>query len=258
MFRLDGKIALVTGGGSGIGREIALLFGKQGAHVVIGDVNASAGESVSREISEGGGQALSVPLDVSDMDSVRSAFSTIIDRTGSLTTLVNNAGIGLVGNLTETSPGDFARLFSVNVTGVYNCSHVAVNQMMQQNPKGGTIINIASIAGMVAVNRRFAYGATKGAVISMTQSTAIDYVDQGIRCNCICPGTVETPFVEAYLQKYHAGAVEQTRRELHARQPLGRMGRSDEIAPLALYLASDEAAYVTGAQMVIDGGLTAR
>jgi NAD(P)-dependent dehydrogenase (short-subunit alcohol dehydrogenase family) len=172
--------------------------------------------------------------------------------------LVNNAGIGLVGSLTETGPDDFARVMAVNVAGVYNCSHAAVGLMLAQQPKGGAIVNIASIAGQVAVARRFAYGASKGAVISMTQSVALDYVDQGIRCNCICPGTVETPFVEAYLQKYHAGEVEETRTQLHARQPLGRMGRPEEIAPLALYLASDEAAYVTGAQMVIDGGLTAR
>jgi 2-keto-3-deoxy-L-fuconate dehydrogenase len=258
MFRLDGKTALVTGGGSGIGREIALLFGKQGATVAIGDLNPEAGEKVAREIESQGGSAFSVPLDVSELSSAQAAVRAIVDRTGSLTTLVNNAGIGMVGNLTETSPEDFARLMSVNVNGVYHCSQAAVNQMLAQDPKGGVIINIASIAGMVAVSRRFAYGTTKGAVISMTQSIAMDYVDQGVRCNCICPGTVETPFVEAYLQRYHAGEIEETRRQLHARQPLGRMGRPDEIAPLALYLASEEAAYVTGAQMVIDGGLTAR
>lgn len=258
MFRLDGKTALITGGGSGIGREIALLFGKQGATVAIGDINEEAGAKVATEITDDGGKALSVRLDVTDMTSAEAAIGTIVEMAGSLDILVNNAGIGMVGSLTETSPEDFARLIAVNVNGVYNCSHVGVRQMLDQNPKGGAVINIASIAGQVAVSRRFAYGTTKGAVISMTQSTAMDYVDQGIRCNCICPGTVETPFVEAYLQRYHAGEIEETRQQLHARQPLGRMGRPDEIAPLALYLASDEAAYVTGAQMVIDGGLTAR
>jgi NAD(P)-dependent dehydrogenase (short-subunit alcohol dehydrogenase family) len=258
MFRLDGKTALITGGGSGIGREIALLFGKQGATVAIGDINDEAAALVATEITGAGGDAFSVRLDVTDMASAESATGTIVGRTGSLDILVNNAGIGMVGSLTETSPEDFARLISVNVNGVYNCSHAGVTQMLSQKPRGGVVINIASIAGQVAVSRRFAYGTTKGAVISMTQSIAMDYVDQGIRCNCICPGTVETPFVEAYLQRYHAGEVEETRKQLHARQPLGRMGRPDEIAPLALYLASDEAAYVTGAQMVIDGGLTAR
>ena len=258
MFRLDGKTALVTGGGSGIGREIALLYGKQGATVAIGDINHEAGAQVATEITVAGGAAFGVHLDVTDMASVESAIGSIVEQTGSLDILVNNAGIGMVGSLTETSPEDFARLIAVNVNGVYNCSHVGVKQMLSQTPKGGVLVNIASIAGQVAVSRRFAYGTTKGAVISMTQSTAMDYVDQGIRCNCICPGTVETPFVEAYLNRYHAGEVEETRKQLHARQPLGRMGRPDEIAPLALYLASDEAAYVTGAQMVIDGGLTAR
>jgi NAD(P)-dependent dehydrogenase (short-subunit alcohol dehydrogenase family) len=258
VFKLDGKTALITGGGSGIGREIALLFGKQGATVAIGDINEDAAVLVATEITGAGGKALSIRLDVTDMGSAETAIGTIVEQTGSLDILVNNAGIGMVGSLTETAPEDFARLMSVNVNGVYNCSHVGVKQMLTQTPKGGVVINIASIAGQVAVSRRFAYGTTKGAVISMTQSTAMDYVDQGIRCNCICPGTVETPFVEAYLQRYHAGEVEETRKQLHARQPIGRMGRPDEIAPLALYLASDEAAYVTGAQMVIDGGLTAR
>ncbi|HWV24251.1 MAG TPA: SDR family oxidoreductase [Thermomicrobiales bacterium] len=258
MFRLDGKTALVTGGGSGIGRQIALLYGKQGATVAIGDINDDAANTVAQEIASEGGSAIAVHLDVTDMTSAESAVAQIVGQTGGLHILVNNAGIGMVGDLIETSPEDFSRLMAVNVNGVYNCSQAAVKQMLAQDPQGGAIVNMASIAGQVAVSRRFAYGTTKGAVISMTQSTAMDFVDRGIRCNCICPGTVETPFVEAYLQRYHAGEIEETRQQLHARQPLGRMGRPEEIAPLALYLASDEAAYVTGAQMVIDGGLTAR
>jgi len=258
VFRLDGKIALITGAGSGIGHEIARLFAAQGATVVVGDVNDEAAATVAVEIEQAGGQAFALHLDVADPVSAEEAVQEIAARRDRLDILVNNAGIGLVGSLTETGPDDFARVMAVNVSGVYNCSHAAVGLMLAQAPKGGAIVNIASIAGQVAVARRFAYGASKGAVISMTQSIAMDYVDQGIRCNCICPGTVETPFVDAYLQKYHAGEVEETRAQLHARQPLGRMGRPDEIAPLALYLASDEAAYVTGAQMVIDGGLTAR
>jgi 2-keto-3-deoxy-L-fuconate dehydrogenase len=258
VFSLDGKTALITGGGSGIGREIALLFGKQGAIVAIGDINLDAANTVAHEIESNSGTAFGLELDVASLASAESAITTIVERSGQINILVNNAGIGLVGSLTETAPDDFARLIGVNVNGVYHCSLVAVRQMLAQDPRGGAIVNIASVAGQVAVARRFAYGTTKGAVISMTQSTAMDFVEQGIRCNCICPGTVETPFVEAYLNRYHAGEVEETRKQLHARQPLGRMGRPDEIAPLALYLASDEAAYVTGAQMVIDGGLTAR
>lgn len=258
MFRLDDKTALVTGGGSGIGREIVLLYAKQGATVAIGDINNAAAEAVASEIIENGGSGFAVHLDVTEMTSVKAAIASIVDRTGGLHVLVNNAGIGMVGDLVETTPDDFDRLIAVNITGVYNCSHVAVQQMLAQDPQGGAIVNMASIAGQVAVSRRFAYGMTKGAVISMTHSTAMDFVDRGVRCNCICPGTVETPFVEDYLQRYHAGEIEETRVQLHARQPLGRMGRPEEIAPLALYLASDESAYVTGAQMTIDGGLTAR
>ncbi len=258
MFRLDDKTALVTGAGSGIGREIALLFAKQGAHVAVADINDEGAEAVVREIRQADGEAFAVHLDVSDMQSATSAVALAVETTGALDILVNNAGIGMVGSLTETEPDDFDRLVAVNVNGVYSCSQAAVRQMLAQSPQCGAIVNIASIAGQVAVARRFAYGTTKGAVISMTQSIAMDYIDRGIRCNCICPGTVESPFVEAYLQKYHAGEVEETRTQLHARQPIGRMGRPDEIAPLALYLASVEAAYVTGSQMTIDGGLTAR
>ncbi len=258
MFRLDGKTALVTGAGSGIGREIALLFAAQGATVVVGDIDEPAATAVAEEITGHGHTAMALRIDVTDPASVTGGVEMIVNRTGGLHILVNNAGIGMVGSLTETTPDDFARLMSVNVYGVYHCSLAAINRMLAQEPRGGTIVNIASVAGQVAVARRFAYGTTKGAVISMTQSTAMDYIDQGIRCNCICPGTVETPFVEAYLHRYHEGEVEETRAQLHARQPLGRMGRPEEIAPLALYLASDEAAYVTGAQMTIDGGLTAR
>ncbi|MEJ7902393.1 MAG: SDR family oxidoreductase [Thermomicrobiales bacterium] len=213
---------------------------------------------VADEIASAGGNALPLDLDVTSLDSANAAVAEIVTATGQLDILVNNAGIGMVGNLVETGANDFARLMAVNVYGVYHCSQAAVSQMLSQDPAGGAIVNIASVAGQVAVPRRFAYGTTKGAVISMTQSTAMDFVEQGIRCNCICPGTVESPFVEAYLNKYHEGEIEVTRAQLHARQPIGRMGRPDEIAPLALYLASDEAAFVTGSQYTIDGGWTAR
>ena len=258
MFNLDGKSALVTGAGSGIGREIALLFAIQGAHVGVADINSDGREAVTAEIVDAGGAASAIALDVTSGESAAAATAALVTTTGRLDILVNNAGIGMVGSLIETSPDDFARLVSVNVYGVYHCSYAAVNQMLAQEPKGGTIVNIASVAGQVAVPRRFAYGTTKGAVISMTQSTAMDFVEDGIRCNCICPGTVESPFVEAYLNRYHQGEIEETRAQLHARQPIGRMGRPDEIAPLALYLASDEATFVTGSQYTIDGGWTAR
>jgi 2-keto-3-deoxy-L-fuconate dehydrogenase len=258
VFRLDGKTALITGAGSGIGREIAILFAKQGAVVVVADINMDGANSVVDEITNAGGEAQAITLDVASQASANAAVAEIATRHGRLDILVNNAGIGHVGNVVETCEEDFDRLISVNIKGVYNCTKAAVMQMLAQDPKGGSIVNLASIAGIVAVNRRFAYSATKGAVHSMTQSTAMDYVDQGIRCNSISPGTVESPFVESYLQRFHAGEIEETRKQLHARQPMGRMGRPDEIAPLALYLVSDEASYVTGANMIIDGGLTAR
>jgi NAD(P)-dependent dehydrogenase (short-subunit alcohol dehydrogenase family) len=258
VFDLQGKSALVTGAGSGIGREIALLFATQGATVAVADINESGRTAVAEEITDAGGKAFPLHLDVTKHEDAYAAVAEILRAENRLDILVNNAGIGMVGDLLETSPEDFQRLIDVNVHGVYNCSQAAVNQMLKQDPQGGVIVNIASVAGQVAVGRRFAYGTTKGAVISMTQSVAMDYVDKGIRCNAICPGTVESPFVEAYLQRYHQGEIEETRKALHARQPIGRMGRPDEIAPLALYLAADESAFVTGAQFAIDGGWTAR
>jgi NAD(P)-dependent dehydrogenase (short-subunit alcohol dehydrogenase family) len=253
--RLAGKAAFVTGAASGLGRAIARLYAAEGARVALADLDEARGREAAAEI---GAAALFLAHDVIDETAWLRNLAATAAAFGRLDILVNNAGIGMVGNLTETEPADFERLMVVNVYGVYHCSQAAVEQMLAQDPRGGAIVNIASIAGQVAVARRFAYGTTKGAVISMTQSVAMDYVDKGIRCNCICPGTVESPFVEAYLQKYHQGEIEETRKQLHARQPIGRMGRPDEIAPLALYLASDEAGYVTGSQMVIDGGLTAR
>jgi 2-keto-3-deoxy-L-fuconate dehydrogenase len=258
MFRLDGKAALVTGAGSGIGREIALLFAKQGASVCVADVNMDGANGVVGEIEAAGGKAFAQRLDVSDAAQADAAVAETVTRYGSLDVLVNNAGIGFVGSVIETNAEDLDRLYHVNVRGVFNCSKAAVTQMLAQDPKGGRIVNIGSVAGMVAVGRRYAYCATKGAVLSMTQQLAMDFVDQGIRCNSISPGTIESPFVESYLQRFHAGEVEETRKTLHARQPIGRMGRPDEIAPLALYLVSDESGFVTGANYVIDGGLTAR
>ena len=258
MFRRDGKTAIVTGSGSGIGREISLRFAAQGAVVAVADVNMDGAQSVADEITAAGGTAYAQKLDVSSQAAADEAVAEIVRRHGKLDILVNNAGIGFVGNALETGDDDLDKLYAVNVKGVFHCSKAAVTQMLAQDPKGGRIVNIGSVAGMVSVGRRFAYCATKGAVLSMTQSLAMDFIDQGIRCNSISPGTIESPFVEGYLQRFHAGEIEETRAQLHARQPIGRMGRPDEIAPLALYLVSDESGFVTGANYVIDGGLTAR
>lgn len=253
MFRLDDKTAFITGAGSGIGEDTARAFVEQGANVVIGDVDEDAGRRVAAELGAG---ALYVRADVTDPASVSAALRTSIDRFGRLDILVNNAGVGLVGNAEETSESDFDRLMRVNVAGVFNGCKQAVPIMVAQG--GGNIINIGSVAALVGIERRFAYSATKGAVVAMTRQLAIDYVSKGIRVNCICPGTVHTPFVDSYLQKFHAGEIDETMKKLDARQPVGRMGRPDEIARMAVYLASDEAEFVTGAILTIDGGLTAR
>ena len=258
MFRLDSKIALVTGAGSGIGREIALLYAQQGAQVTVADIQEDAAAAVVAEISERNGLARSLPLNVADEGQVRVAMQETGEQYGRLDILVNNAGVSHVGNVLETSAEDWDRVMAVNARGVFLCSKYAVAQMLQQNPAGGILVNIASVAGMIAVDRRFPYGASKGAVISMTRSIAIDFANQGIRANAICPGTVHTPFVEGFLGRNFAENKDEVRQQLHARQPIGRMGRPEEIAAAALYLASDEAALITGSTLVIDGGWTAR
>ena len=258
MFRLDSKIALVTGAGSGIGREIALLYAQQGAQVTVADIQEDAAAAVVAEISERNGLARSLPLNVADEGQVRVAMQGVVEQYGRLDILVNNAGVSHVGNVLETSAEDWDRVMAVNARGVFLCSKYAVAQMLQQKPAGGILVNIASVAGMIAVDRRFPYGASKGAVISMTRSIAIDFANQGIRANAICPGTVHTPFVEGFLERNFAENKDEVRQQLHARQPIGRMGRPEEIAAAALYLASDEAALITGSTLVIDGGWTAR
>lgn len=244
-FRLDGRVALITGGASGIGAATCRAFHTAGAEVVIADRNRALAESFARELP-GARVAL---CDITSEAQIAAMMETL-ER---LDVLVNNAGIGLVGNIEETAPADFERLFAVNVTGLYLVTRAAMPRLLSSK---GSIVNIGSVAGMVGVKRRFAYCATKGAVLAMTKQLAVDY-PKGLRVNCICPGTVDTPFVEDYLEKFHKHEKEKIRVELNQRQPVGRLGRPEEIASMALYLASDEAAFVHGAALAIDGGLTA-
>jgi 2-keto-3-deoxy-L-fuconate dehydrogenase len=244
-FDLSNKIAFVTGGGSGIGAEIARVLSLQGASVTIGDINGDHADAVAKEIN-----GKSAILDVSRVDSVQKAFSGL----SKLDILINCAGIGFIGNILQTTTEDFDRLMGVNAKGMFLCMQAAIPLMKQNGERGGSIVNICSIAAKVALADRFAYSATKGAVLSMTQSVALDFIKDNIRCNCICPARVHTPFVDAYLAKNYPGHEAEQFAKLAAAQPIGRMGTPTEIAHLALYLASDEASFVTGSSYDIDGG----
>jgi 2-keto-3-deoxy-L-fuconate dehydrogenase len=244
-FRLDNRVALVTGGASGIGEATCRTFADAGASVIAVDIDRPRLEA----LAQGAPGILPRICDITDERAVASLFAAI-ER---LDILVNNAGIGLVGGIEETSIDDFRRLFLVNVEGMFLVTRAAMPLLKASH---GVVVNIGSVAGLVAVKKRFAYCATKGAVVAMTRQIAGDYAGQ-IRVNCICPGTVDTPFVEAYLEKYHKHEKEKVRAELNQRQPIGRLGKPQEIADLALYLASDEAAFVHGAAVAIDGGWTA-
>jgi 2-keto-3-deoxy-L-fuconate dehydrogenase len=253
MFELTGKVAVVTGGGSGIGAAIATLFGRQGATVALIDRDASAAETTAGTIRDAGGRASALQCDVADTGSVAEAFARVDADHGRVDILVNNAGIAHVGTIQQTAPEDLDRLYSVNVRGVYLCARAAIDIMLRHG--GGVIVNMASIASLIGIPDRFAYGMTKGAVLTMTKSIAVDYVKRGIRCNCICPARVHTPFVDGYLTATYPGREEEMYRVLSDYQPIGRMGKPEEVAALALYLCSDEAAFVTGQAYPIDGGV---
>lgn len=248
--RFKNRHALVTGGGSGIGQAIARRFAAEGASVTILELRPEAGEETARLIREEGGQAAVLSADVSDTGSVRAAFSGI----GQLDILVNNAGIAHVGNVLTTMPEDLDRLYAVNVRGVYHCLHFGVQKMLSSG--GGVILNMASIASKVGIADRFAYSMTKGAVLTMTLSVARDFVEKQIRCNCICPARVHTPFVDGFLAKTYPGKEAEMFAKLAAGQPIGRMGEPSEVASLAAFLCSDEAAFITGSAYDLDGGFT--
>jgi 2-keto-3-deoxy-L-fuconate dehydrogenase len=253
MFRLTNKVAVVTGAGSGIGAAIATLFARQEAHVVVLDIDRRAACATADQIVSAGGRAEALTCDVADGEAVTRVFEQIAVARQRVDILVNNAGIPHVGTIERTQEADLDRLYRVNVKGVYLCARAALPLMLGHG--GGVILNMASIASLVGVPERFAYSMTKGAVLTMTMSIAIDYVKQNIRCNCICPARIHTPFVDAYLARHYAGREQEVLQQLSAYQPIGRMGTADEVAYLALYLCSDEAAFVTGQAYPIDGGV---
>ena len=250
-FRLDNKVAAITGSGSGIGRAIARRFAKAGATIRVLDVDPKAAAGTVQEITQAGGRASAFECDVTNQASIKETFQKIT-RDAPLHILVNNAGISHIGTVESTTEDDFDRLFRVNVKGVYNCMHAAIGHMKSHG--GGIILNMASIAGTAALADRFAYSMTKGAVVAMTFSVAKDYLAHKIRCNCISPARVHTPFVDGYLRKNYPGREEEMFAKLAKSQPIGRMGEPEEVAALALFLCSDEASFITGVDYPIDGG----
>jgi NAD(P)-dependent dehydrogenase (short-subunit alcohol dehydrogenase family) len=256
-FRLLNRHALVTGGASGIGEATVKELTRAGAFVWIADINLPAAEALALATPN----TTALYLDVTSPESIAAAVA----RIDCLDILVNNAGIGHVGSIETTEPEDFDRLINVNVRGVYLVTRAFLPLLLAGRPEGdkgghgaavGAIVNVASVSGLVGIKQRFAYCTTKGAVVAITRQLAVEY-PKTLRVNAVCPGTVQSPFVEAYLENFHKDNKEETRAELRARQPVGRLGRPDEVASAIRYLASDEAAFVTGSLLTIDGGWTA-
>ncbi|MDO5968921.1 glucose 1-dehydrogenase [Flavivirga aquimarina] len=250
-FSLKNKVALVTGGGSGIGKAISLTFASQGAKVHILDFNIEAAEETVKEIENLGEQAAAHKCDVSNQSNVNEIIENIT-KNDTIDILINNAGIAHVGNIEAVEVEDLDRLYNVNIKGVYNCIKASLPALKANG--GGVILNLASIASSVGINSRFAYSMTKGAVLTMTYSIAKDYVLEGIRCNCISPARVHTPFVDGFIKKNYPGKEDEMFDKLSKTQPIGRMGKPQEIADLALFLCSDEAKFITGSDYAIDGG----
>jgi 2-keto-3-deoxy-L-fuconate dehydrogenase len=251
-FRLDGKTAIVTGAGSGIGQAIARRFAACGAEVYLLDIREDRASETAQQIAlDGSPRAIPVPCDVTDGGAVRREFGKIASQRH-IDILVNSAGISHIGRLETTSEKDFDRLFRVNVKGVYLCMQAVIEPMKRNG--GGVILNLASIAATAGLSDRFAYSMTKGAVLSMTLSVAKDYLADKIRCNAISPARIHTPFVDSFLTEHYAGREKEMFAKLSQAQPLGRMGSPEEVASLALFLCSDAATFLTGADIPLDGG----
>ena len=250
-FRLDNKIVAVTGGGSGIGRAIALKFAAAGASLRIFDISGKDAEATCHDVVAAGGRATFHVCDVAQQKEVDSKFDELFQHQ-QIHILVNNAGVSHVGTVETTTEAEFDRIFRVNVKGFYNCMHACAGHMKAHG--GGVILNMASIAGSSGLADRFAYSMSKGAVIAMTYSVAKDYLRYNIRCNCISPARVHTPFVDGFLAKNYPGREQEMFDKLSKAQPVGRMAEPEEVALLALFLCSDEAGFITGADYPLDGG----
>lgn len=249
-FDLKGKTAIVTGGGSGIGRAISIALAENGANVHILELREESANNTVDEITSNGGTSVAHTCNVAEQDEVKTTINTI-SQDSQIDILVNNAGIAHIGNVENTQESDLDKIYNVNIKGVYNCIYAAIPFMKQ---KGGVIINMASVVSSVGISDRFAYSMSKGAVLTMTYSVAKDYLDFGIRCNSISPGRVHTPFVDGFIAKNYPGREKEMFEKLSKTQPIGRMGTPEEIGNLALYLCSDEASFITGTDFPIDGG----
>jgi len=249
--RLNHKVAAITGAGSGIGRAIAIQFAREGAKVALLDLDETQVKETLALIEATGGSASVYVCDVASQSSVETTFARLIKDMKTIHILVNNAGIAHVGTIEQCSSEDLDRIYQINIKGVYLCMKYAIEHMKSH---GGSIINMASVASHVGIPDRFAYSMSKGAVFTMTQSIATDYIDFGIRCNSISPARVHTPFVDGFIAKNYPDKKAEMFDKLSKSQPIGRMGKPEEIAHLAVYLASDESSFTTGSDFAIDGG----
>ncbi len=248
MFSYQNKNVIITGGASGIGKATAILLARQQATVHVLDLDNDAVDQIITEIKANDGRAFGHVADVTNQQKIKEVFNQV----NGVDVLINCAGISHIGKAVTTTEEDFERIFKVNVKGVYNCIHEAI-PLMQEN-KGGVILNLSSVVGSVGIPERFAYSMSKGAIVSMTMSVAKDYINDNIRCNCISPARVHTPFVDNFLAKSYPGKEKEMFDKLSKTQPIGRMAKPEEIAHLILYLCSDEASFITGCDYPIDGG----
>jgi 2-keto-3-deoxy-L-fuconate dehydrogenase len=251
-FDLSQKVSVITGAGSGIGKSIAEVFSRHGAKAYILEVNESTAHQVVAQITSEGGKAVYKHCNVAKQEEVREVIQQIADENGRIDILVNNAGVAHIGNVETTEEEDMDRIYNINIKGVYNCIHSCIPYMKAQG--GGVVLNMASVASVLGISDRFAYSMSKGAVLSMTLSVAKDYLADNIRCNSIAPGRVHTPFVDGFLKKNYPGKEREMFEKLSKTQPIGRMGKPEEVAYLALFLCADEAGFITGCNYPIDGG----